>query len=417
MSEIFIQSIYIEELRHLKNIKIDIASDEKKHLIITGKNGSGKSTVLEAIKGYLISLQDNNYKVRTKALGQVKEYEELILKCENNIEITKFEKAQQLDNLQRNIKSYKWYIDKYGDGVELQIKYRNIAQGQYDEGKLILAYFGAKRNTEVITPRGVEKIELDEKYNLDSKPANQFLKYLVDLKTQQSFARNEGEEEEADKIGLWFKNFENSLKDLMGDNDIKLKFDYKNYNFTIVEKEKQPYGFNTLSDGYSAVLDIVMDLIMRMEKKASRAYDLQGIVLIDEVETHLHIQLQKKIMPFLINLFPNIQFIVTTHSPFVLNSIDNAVIYDLEKQIKVEDLSGYSYEGIVESYFDIDQYSQDIKNKVLRYEELVEKTNKTDEEDDEENKLRKYLKNIPKELSPELYGKFLDIEIKRRTMI
>lgn len=44
-------------------------------------------------------------------------------------------------------------------------------------------------------------------------------------------------------------------------------------------------------------------------------------------------------MPFLTSFFPNIQFIVSTHSPFVLNSIDNSVIYDLEKDIRVENLS------------------------------------------------------------------------------
>ena len=54
-----------------------------------------------------------------------------------------------------------------------------------------------------------------------------------------------------------------------------------------------------------------------MEKRHSRIYDVQGIALVDEIETHLHIDLQKKILPFLTNFFPKIQFIVTTHSPFV----------------------------------------------------------------------------------------------------
>ena len=51
----------------------------------------------------------------------------------------------------------------------------------------------------------------------------------------------------------------------------------------------------------------------------AKMYDLQGIVLIDEIETHLHVELQKKILPFLTNFFPNIQFVITTHSPFILN--------------------------------------------------------------------------------------------------
>ena len=60
-----------------------------------------------------------------------------------------------------------------------------------------------------------------------------------------------------------------------------------------------------------------------------------GIVLIDEVDKHLHIQLQKEVLPLLFNLFPNIQFIISSHSPF-LNmgladvSLDRTVIYDLD---------------------------------------------------------------------------------------
>lgn len=41
------------------------------------------------------------------------------------------------------------------------------------------------------------------------------------------------------------------------------------------------------------------------------------LFLVDEIETHLHVDLQKKVLPFLISFFPKIQFIVTTHSPFV----------------------------------------------------------------------------------------------------
>ncbi len=56
---------------------------------------------------------------------------------------------------------------------------------------------------------------------------------------------------------------------------------------------------------------------MRMEKKFGHKYDAEGLVLIDEIETHLHLSLQKKIMDFLCKMFPNIQFVVTTHSPFI----------------------------------------------------------------------------------------------------
>ena len=59
-------------------------------------------------------------------------------------------------------------------------------------------------------------------------------------------------------------------------------------------------------------------------------------------------------------MFPNIQFIVTTHSPFVLNSIENVVIYDLGSKLRVGSEAGLSklpYSGIVEGYFGASELS------------------------------------------------------------
>lgn len=63
---------------------------------------------------------------------------------------------------------------------------------------------------------------------------------------------------------------------------------------------------------------------------------MPGIVLVDEIETHLHLELQKKILDLLTTVFPNIQFVVSTHSPFILNSLENTVVYDLEEIAKLE---------------------------------------------------------------------------------
>jgi len=134
----------------------------------------------------------------------------------------------------------------------------------------------------------------------------------------------------------------------------------------------KPFGFNELSDGYSAFLSIVKELLLRMEahRNHRKAYDMEGIALIDEIETHLHVDL-KKILPFLITVFPNIQFEISTRSPFVLSSIGNAVICDLENRFITKDLSGYSYDALIESYFDSDKYSYELKGKLSEYEKLL----------------------------------------------
>lgn len=92
------------------------------------------------------------------------------------------------------------------------------------------------------------------------------------------------------------------------------------------------------------------------------------------------------------------------------------MIFDLEKLLKVEDLSGYSYEGIVEGFFDSDMYSDEIKKKISRYEELVLGNTSSEEEKQEMIELRLYLKDLPEDLSKELVAKFREIELNRKTI-
>ena len=142
----------------------------------------------------------------------------------------------------------------------------------------------------------------------------------------------------------------------------------------------------------------MVDLIIRMESQSDRKFDFSvaGIVLIDEIETHLHLELQRRILDLLTSIFPNIQFILSTHSPFIINSVDNAVIYDLEKNLLVENgLSDVQYAGIVEGYFNSNEMSMLLQKKFNRYKELVNKEKLTDEDYDEISELEMYLNEIP----------------------
>ena len=194
-------------------------------------------------------------------------------------------------------------------------------------------------------------------------------------------------------------------------NNVELEFDRKNYIFNIKEKNKEPYNFTQLSDGYSAILDILSELMLRMGIDPIKIYDVEGIVLIDEIETHLHIELQKKILPFLAKVFPKIQFIVTTHSPFVLSSISNSIIYDLEKGLVTEDLSQYSYEALVESYFDVDQYSERLKMQFTELKDLSNKKQLSEEEKENYLRLKNEISQASKLFSEELLVAYQNLQL------
>ncbi len=159
--------------------------------------------------------------------------------------------------------------------------------------------------------------------------------------------------------------------------------------------------------------------IIRMEKQTNHSFDfyIPGIVLIDEIEAHLHLEMQRTILGMLTAMFPNIQFIVSTHSPFILNSISNAVIYDLEKKMIVKDgLSNVPYGGIVEGYFQADEMSVSLREKFDRYQCLVKKKDLTDDDFEEIAELEMFLNEIPDYLALNLTTEYqrLKLEFEHR---
>ncbi|MEH7787619.1 hypothetical protein V7332_30355, partial [Bacillus thuringiensis] len=101
----------------------------------------------------------------------------------------------------------------------------------------------------------------------------------------------------------------------------------------------------------------------------------------------------KNILHFLISLFPNVQFVVSTHSPFVLNSVENAIIWDMDQNEVNEDFSKYSYEAILEEYFKVDQNSVVLKKRINEYLDLLNKKNINEKENQLLSKLEKSLIN------------------------
>lgn len=371
MERIFLTNLTIKKVRHLKNISIPLSENQIKHLILTGKNGSGKTSVVEALARYLDKIFTG-------------ERENAFRNCQKELDI----------KLNNKIESIPELADKY---------------------HYILAYYDAARVFQAERPRQIEKVKLQDYYGLTEFPRKEFVKYLLDLKMTEALARNNNKTEKADEIQTWFAKLEQLLKQIFDDKTVELEFDEETFEFHILQHGKEPFDFNTLSSGYQAVLDIILDIIMRMQNQTQRSFDfnLPGIVLIDEIETHLHLELQKNIMPFLTTIFPNIQFIVTSQSPFILNSIRNVVIYDLEKNLLVENgLDNVPYDGIVEGYFGADKLSDALKKKFEKYKTLVKKKCLSDEELNEVAELELYLDDIPDYLALGISTEYQELKLE-----
>ena len=72
-----------------------------------------------------------------------------------------------------------------------------------------------------------------------------------------------------------------------------------------------------MSSGELALLCLFGEILRQSDKIGTTSENIHGIVLVDEIDKHLHITLQKEVLPKLISMFPNIQFIVSSHSPFL----------------------------------------------------------------------------------------------------
>ena len=364
MKQTFLKEIEIRKVRHLENITIPLDKNKRKHLILTGKNGSGKTSVLESLVTYFDAIVQSS----------------------------------QSSNM----------------GATAVFDSMTDMQNKFNQGNFIFAYYKDEREFQVEPYKNIEKIQLEDHYNINDNPGVKLAKYLVDLKATQAFTKDS---EKSKRIDDWFKQFEKILQSIFDDDQLKLKFNDETFQFSIHESNREPFDFNTMSRGYAAILDIINDLIMRMEAKSGLRtnFEMEGVVLIDEIETHLHLELQKKILPVLVGLFPNIQFIVTTHSPFVLNSLENAVIYDLESRTLVEKgLSDVPYSGIVEGYFNTDELSDELRNKFEQYKQLSQKAELNADDYEKIADLELYLDEIPDYLALNLTTEYQELRAKLR---
>jgi hypothetical protein len=101
----------------------------------------------------------------------------------------------------------------------------------------------------------------------------------------------------------------------------------------VLDKNDTTLSITQLSDGERSTLYLVADLALRLATASPGLEDPlqgQGIVLIDEIESHLHPAWQRAILPGLTRAFPNVQFIVSTHSPQVLSEVQRESVFILD---------------------------------------------------------------------------------------
>jgi predicted ATP-binding protein involved in virulence len=100
-----------------------------------------------------------------------------------------------------------------------------------------------------------------------------------------------------------------------------------------IDKNGVTFNLAQLSKGEQFILLLVADIAQRLaiaNPSRENALEGNGIVLIDEMEIHLHPAWQREVLPCLLKTFPNIQFFITTYSPQIVSSIDKKNVYIID---------------------------------------------------------------------------------------
>ena len=367
----YITSIYVNDCYTYQNFNIDLIKHQPfSHLILTGKNGSGKSTILKNLnlhltkaivegKNAIIEAKNlrgllNNDKLRNSNLTSVPNWEKSVVEFEK---ITPFYRV---------------------DIVPLLFQSRK---------EIIFTYLSTQRSSnvkdvKVPTRQDEFKQQLDQNYAQSSSYfINYFMQFLINKKVAQAFAQLENNQEGINGINIFFEQLESCFRKIFEDEKLKLVFNKDALKITFILGDGRELSFNNLSDGISALLSIVMDLFVRVELIREDVDDLTfnpcGIVLIDEPETHLHYSLQYNVLPILTTLFPNVQFIVASHSAAIVSSIKNVTIFDLvSKEILSDDAIGKSFSELMVSHFGLDNEFSDFTDDLFDKVNTVLKENK-----------------------------------------
>jgi predicted ATP-binding protein involved in virulence len=322
--------------------------------ILTGANGTGKTTLLHALASAFDYFEvDHKEHLSNNFYKMAKSYAHVIIQSQNKIldKIVCFG-CKNCRNIHQNFDktiTNNPTVSKSGNSYKREpnhkefINYKTaILSKDISNRKFKFAAFAYSGyrflKTENIVFDDSQKfnpLHLALEFVKEKDTAFRLSNWIVSRYSKAAIEETSGNKELAQKYREALNLFIKSINDLT-DNEYSIKIETNPWKVGITYCGKV-LEFDVLPDGLRSILSWLGDLLMRLDEipweDKSIPITHQNIILfLDEIEVHLHPTWQYKILPLVKNLLPNAQIFVSTHSPFIINSIDNAKVYILENK-------------------------------------------------------------------------------------
>jgi predicted ATP-binding protein involved in virulence len=393
-----IKRIHLENFRCFKKEKINLSEE---FTVLVGNNGSGKTTILDVISVALGGLLRGFDGVKSREIltdeVRLEHYElgsvidsqpqfPLRVTCEATIEdqsitwtralnkeggkttrkeanaIIKYAEKVQKEVRQGNEKIILPIVSYYGTG-RLWVQKKQKTEETLARQSRFLGYTDCldPASNEKLMIKWIEKMTLihlqEGKEPAELRAVKNVLKHCL---------RNVNGTEIADREADIFFNVKT----------VELEITFTNRNGS---KERLP--FRMLSDGYRNTLGMIADIAYRMavlnpQLLENVTRETPGVVLIDEIDLHLHPKWQRHIIHDLKSAFPKVQFIVTTHSPNILTTIvkENVIIID---DCRIIEKTPYTYgrdiNSILFDLMEVERRPNDVQMQIDEFYDLLEK--------------------------------------------
>lgn len=349
-----IQNIHIQNFRGIKNLHI--TEVDPRMNIIVGINGAGKTSVLDALS-ILLSWMIARMKSASAKGAYPKDSDvSLDSKTPCSLSITiedgvswSIHKSKAFSS--RNT-SYKTDLGQMTTFAE------RIVQGVDSGGNVpVIMYYPVERAI-ASAPVNLHRSEpvIWDVYK-DALSGNANFRSLFEWYRRQEDIENELIRDDATyrdrnldsvrrAIGSFFPDFS------------ELRVRRRPRQAMVVKKGNKVIEFSQLSQGEKCYLSLVCDIARRLaiaNPGLSNPLEGEGIVLVDEIDLHLHPKWQSEIVPKLMEVFPNCQFFLSTHSAIVLSDIKKSQIIPIKEGDKVDisfDPYGKLSSQIMTNYFD-----------------------------------------------------------------